>query len=164
MLEVRDLSVFERPIRSINGFAGLIGVAFLGLLILANAGSIDEDKEESPVVHVLMIILFSIGAVCLISGLRIINPNEAMVATFFGSYRGVLRTPGFRMIAPFQRTYNVSLRLQNFESPTVKVNDKGGCPVDVRAVIVWRVIDAAQATFHVFFDTFHIRKMFVSFF
>merc|ERR1719281_1704881 len=85
----------------------------------------------------------------MLGGFRVVSPNEAYVATFCGSYRGVLRKHGLRYIFPLFKTKMVSLRLMNFESPTVKVNDLGGCPVDMRAVVVWRVVDPAQAVYHV---------------
>lgn len=144
-LNVADITMQEQPVNSSNGFttiAAFVGFyAFLLYFIVSNAD--DPGRDVGIAVPIGVLGLFAM------SGLRIVSPNECFVVSFFGSYRGVLRAQGCRFIMPLYTTKSVSLRLMNFESPTVKVNDLGGCPVDMRAVVVWRVVDPAQAVYHV---------------
>merc|ERR1719473_492743 len=113
-----------------GGFAGFALITFLA------------NIEHNPAIvgffaPSMLLLCFVLG------GFRVVSPNEAYVATFCGSYKGVLRKHGLRYVFPLFKTKMVSLRLMNFESPTVKVNDLGGCPVDMRAVVVWRVVSRA---------------------
>ena len=82
-------------------------------------------------------------------GLTIVNPNEARVLLVFGSYAGTLRQPGFWWIHPFALRPRVSQRVRNFESARLKVNDHAGNPIEIAAVVVWRVTDTAEAMFEV---------------
>jgi regulator of protease activity HflC (stomatin/prohibitin superfamily) len=147
-LNVADITVQEQPISSSNGFAA-IGAFLLFALFLVCFIILDVDSSDDPGRAIGVAVPLGILAIICMSGLRIVSPNECFVASFFGSYRGVLRAQGCRYIMPLYSTKSVSLRLMNFESPTVKVNDLGGCPVDMRAVVVWRVVDPAQAIYHV---------------
>jgi regulator of protease activity HflC (stomatin/prohibitin superfamily) len=82
-------------------------------------------------------------------GLKIVNPNEARVLQLFGSYRGTLKTPGLRWVPPLMTTRTVSQRIRNFESSHLKVNDLEGNPIEIASVVVWRVVDTAEALFEV---------------
>jgi len=82
-------------------------------------------------------------------GLTIVNPNEARVLLVFGSYAGTLRQPGFWWVHPFALRPRVSLRVRNFESARLKVNDHAGNPIEIAAVVVWKVVDSAEAVFEV---------------
>jgi regulator of protease activity HflC (stomatin/prohibitin superfamily) len=82
-------------------------------------------------------------------GLKIVNPNEARVLQLFGSYRGTIKTPGLRWVPPLMTTRNVSQRIRNFESSHLKVNDLEGNPIEIASVVVWRVVDTAEALFEV---------------
>lgn len=84
-----------------------------------------------------------------LGGFVIINPNEARVLQLFGSYKGTCRTPGLRWTNPFYSKRQISLRVRNFETAHIKVNDHDGNPIEIAAVIVWRVVDTAEATFEV---------------
>ena len=83
------------------------------------------------------------------SGFTIIQPNEARVVTFFGRYIGTLRQNGLPLHGPVQLKKRVPLKLINFVTDHLKVNDRNGNPIEIGAVVVWRVADAAQATFNV---------------
>lgn len=85
----------------------------------------------------------------LASGFTIIQPNEARVITFFGRYIGTLRHNGFLYTVPFTSKTKVPLKLVNFVTDHLKVNDRNGNPIEIGAVVVWRVTDAAQASFNV---------------
>ena len=78
-----------------------------------------------------------------------VQPNEARALTLFGRYAGSVRETGLRWANPFFSKRRVSLRVRNFESEKLKVNDKDGNPVDIAAVVVWKVVDTAEALFHV---------------
>ena len=89
-----------------------------------------------------------VGLFCLI-GLFTVNPNEAKVLQLFGNYKGTVREPGLRWVNPFYTKQSISLRVRNFESERLKVNDLAGNPIEIAAVIVWKVVDSAEALFHV---------------
>jgi regulator of protease activity HflC (stomatin/prohibitin superfamily) len=95
-----------------------------------------------------MLLLFGLG-IFILRGLVMVEPNQGKVVLFLGSYRGTLRTPGFYWINPFTSRTNISLRVRNFDSAKLKVNDLRGNPIEIGAVVVWRVKDTAQAVFDV---------------
>jgi regulator of protease activity HflC (stomatin/prohibitin superfamily) len=85
----------------------------------------------------------------LMAGLFIVNPNEARVLQLFGKYVGTTKTPGLRYANPFYTKSKVSVRIRNFETGKLKVNDINSNPIEIAAVVVWRVIDTAEALFEV---------------
>ena len=78
-----------------------------------------------------------------------VNPNEGKVLQLFGDYVGTVRTPGLRWANPFFTKKRISLRVRNFESSRLKVNDNEGNPVEIGSVVVWQVVDTAEAVFEV---------------
>jgi regulator of protease activity HflC (stomatin/prohibitin superfamily) len=98
-------------------------------------------------------ILAAIVGACLcfviLCGLKIVNPNEARVLQLFGDYSGTIKDPGLRWVMPLMTTRRVSLRIRNFESSRLKVNDLEGNPIEIASVVVWRVVDTAEALFEV---------------
>lgn len=101
-----------------------------------------------PVILTIGIILFLI-VILFSTSLTIIQPNEAKVLTFFGNYIGSIRDAGLFMTVPFTNKETVSLRVCNFNSQILKVNDSKGNPVEIAAVIVYKVVDTAKALFSV---------------
>lgn len=97
---------------------------------------------------ILAVILFPV-LVFLMVGLFVVNPNEARVLQFFGRYVGTVRDPGLRWANPFFTKRRISARVRNFETESSKVNDANGNPVEIAAVVVWRVVDTAEACFQV---------------
>lgn len=85
----------------------------------------------------------------LFAGLFVVNPNEGKLLQFFGDYVGTVKTPGLRWANPLYSKKRVSLRVRNFESAKLKVNDHEGNPIEIAAVVVWRVVDTAEALFQV---------------
>jgi regulator of protease activity HflC (stomatin/prohibitin superfamily) len=83
------------------------------------------------------------------AGLFIVNPNEGRVLQLFGEYKGTARAPGLRWANPFLAKRPVSLRVRNFESSHLKVNDNEGNPIEIASVVVWKVVDTAEAVFEV---------------
>jgi regulator of protease activity HflC (stomatin/prohibitin superfamily) len=96
----------------------------------------------------IAVILFAVVLVTL-SSFTIVQPNEAKVITFFGKYMGTVLDSGFWLVIPFTNKTNVSLRARNFNSQTLKVNDAEGNPVEIAAVVVFKVTDTAKAAFEV---------------
>jgi regulator of protease activity HflC (stomatin/prohibitin superfamily) len=89
-----------------------------------------------------------VGFVMLL-GLFMVNPNEGRVLQLFGAYRGTVKTPGLRWTNPFYSKHHISLRIHNFESGKLKVNDRDGNPIEIASVVVWKVVDTAEASFEV---------------
>ena len=98
-----------------------------------------------PIIGAPIIVL----AVFLSIGFLVLKPNESAVLTLFGKYIGTVKRDGFHWVNPFYAKQKISLRVRNFTTPTLKVNDKVGNPIDVAAVVVWLVKDTAQAAFDV---------------
>jgi hypothetical protein len=92
-----------------------------------------------------------LGFFCLfcLSGLFVVNPNEARVVQLFGDYVGTVKEDGLRWANPFYTKRSVMLRVRNFESAKLKVNDHDGNPIEIGAVVVWKVVDTAEACFEV---------------
>jgi len=104
--------------------------------------------EGGPAGLILRIILIAVEFI-LLGGLFVVNPNEGVVLQLFGDYVGTAREPGLRWANPFYSKKRVSQRVRNFETERLKVNDKDGNPIEIAAVVVWAVIDTAEAVFQV---------------
>jgi len=94
-------------------------------------------------------VLVSIVILVMWAGLFIVHPNEAKVLQIFGKYTGTARDAGLRWANPFYQKTKVSVRVRNFESSKIKVNDSRGSPIEIAAVVVWKVFDTAEALFEV---------------
>jgi regulator of protease activity HflC (stomatin/prohibitin superfamily) len=107
-----------------------------------------QADAENPLT---MVAVFAVGVlvVFLIRGFFLISPNEAQVLQLFGDYAGTATVPGLRWANPFYTRKKLSLRVRNFESGQLKVNDADGNPIEIAAVVVWRVVETAEATFEV---------------
>lgn len=135
---------------NINSFAiALIVLLFLiGSGILFSQGVID-NKVVNPIFASISIVLFTL-AITASTGFFIVQPNQAQVLILLGNYIGSVRQPGFYWTIPaIVQRKQVSLRVRNFNSDYLKVNDAQGNPIEIGAVIVWRVIDSAKAVFDV---------------
>jgi regulator of protease activity HflC (stomatin/prohibitin superfamily) len=126
----------------LSGWLGLIGV----ILLLGLAGAIFLVR---PFAGAIPAGILAFVAVWALKGLVILQPNEAAVLTLFGRYAGTLRRDGFFYVNPFYARKKLSLRARNFTTPTLKVNDLAGNPIEVAAVVTWQVEDTAQAAFDV---------------
>jgi len=134
VIYVKEKSAFH-----FNGFIGLLIIIvslFIGVYFLIN---------ELPGAGIPFLLL----AILLISGITIIQPNQAVVVTFFGRYLGTLRNSGLFLTVPLSLRKTISLRVRNFNSKRLKVNDVDGNPIEIAAVIVFKVIDSAKAIFDV---------------
>jgi regulator of protease activity HflC (stomatin/prohibitin superfamily) len=142
------MAMKERTAISFSGwFALLVGLGSLG----GSVATFIQTKfhQQDPGIYVGGGIGLALFGILMLAGCMVIGPNEARVLTFFGRYVGSVKEHGLRWINPFTNKRNVSLRARNFETAKIKVNDLDGNPIEIGAVIVWRVIDTAQATFDV---------------
>ena len=142
----------ENPTRSLPGIplllALLAAALFAGWLFLTGVGAIRSDSVLSPLniwgsMALTAIVVFSL------IGLYTVQPNQAAVLSLFGKYVGTVKDNGLRWNNPFFTKRKVSLRVRNFESGRLKVNELEGSPIEIAAVIVWRVVDSAEAVFNV---------------
>jgi len=132
--------------------SAITGWVMLPILLALAAGALRFlflALQARDVVAVLAAVLLEVATVVCLGGFVVVNPNEARVLQLFGAYKGTLRTPGLRWASPFYTKKHVSLRVRNFESGKLKVNDFDGNPVEIAAVVVWRVVDTAEAVFEV---------------
>jgi regulator of protease activity HflC (stomatin/prohibitin superfamily) len=136
----------ERVARSTSGYPMLI--LLLAVAIACVVGVIRFATHDQVPGLVVCLLLLPISAFML-SGLFIVNPNEGRVLQLFGTYIGTARREGFHWVSPFCTRRRVSMRVRNFESGKLKVNDRDGNPIEIAAVIVWRVVDTAEAVFEV---------------
>ena len=123
----------------------LVVILTLGVLVYA---LVTGGFGDSPGVIVLESLLI-VGLCLALIGLFVVNPNEGRVLQFFGDYVGTVKTPGLRWANPFYTKKRISLRIRNFESTKLKVNDLEGNPIEIASVVVWRVVDTAEAVFEV---------------
>ncbi|ARZ68139.1 SPFH domain-containing protein [Streptomyces sp. HU2014] len=145
--------VREKPAHDIGGgLALLLGLAGL----LAGGGAIawgvsfgSAGRTLPCAVLVACGILLGLASVTAMSGLNTVAPGEARVVQLFGRYRGTIRTEGLRWVNPFTSREKISTRVRNHETAVLKVNDAYGNPIELAAVVVWRVEDTAQALFEV---------------
>ena len=150
----------ERPATTASGgfllvlaLAGFIGAAALIIrgVTLGEGGAADLIV----LIHVAGAIALILVSILLLSGLYSLQQNESAAILLFGNYKGTDKKPGLRWVVPWYTRKKVSLRVSNVTSQTLKVNDKRGNPIEIAAVVVWRVTDTAQALFDVDnYDTF----------
>ena len=128
---------------------GGVALALLVPLELAAVGAIVAGALTASPFVLVPAVLGAIAGGVLLAGFFMVNPNEARVLQLFGDYRGSVRTPGLRWANPFLTKARVSLRVVSFESGKLKVNDLDGNPIEIAAIVVWKVVDSAQAAFEV---------------
>ncbi len=139
-------AIVEKSAKKINAFAALIVLIILivvDYLLLRNLVVLHGGLTLWAFVVLSIVIGISFG------GFTIVQPNDSRVLIFFGKYIGTVRQEGFWWVNPFTQRKRVSLRIHNFNSEKIKVNDLHGNPIEIAAVIVWRVVDSARAIFDV---------------
>ena len=136
----------ERPASTSNGVLMLL-LSLLGYggaaWMMVQGGRADND------ILIVWGVLVIVVASFLLCGLYTVQPNQAVVITLFGNYKGTDRTTGLRWVIPWFSRKKLSMRVRNVTSDKLKVNDKRGNPIEIAANVVWRVQDSAQATFDV---------------
>lgn len=133
----------EKTTSAISGYSIL-----LLFFVMLGAAVYCISLHLIPVAVILVVI-----AIFILPGFSVINPNEGIVITLFGVYKGTLKDNGFLWMNPFFTKKKVSLRAMNLNGTPIKVNDKVGNPIEIAAVIVWQVSDTAKAVFEV--DNYH---------
>ncbi len=122
------------------GIGGILAGLYLSVQALAPLGEASWLLASVPLI---LLSAFALG------GLFVVNPNEAMALQLFGAYRGTVRQEGMAWANPFYTKRKISTKVRSFESARLKVNDLDGNPVEIAAIIVWRVVDTAEALFEV---------------
>jgi regulator of protease activity HflC (stomatin/prohibitin superfamily) len=140
------MKVQEKTRNVASGYLALVVLPILTLLF--GWLFIRYAPTGAVVFSVLYMAGFLITMICY-KGFFMVHPNQAKVLQLFGAYVGSARQPGLRWANPFYSKEPVSLRVRNFESGQMKVNDSSGNPVDIAAVVVWKVVDSAEAVFEV---------------
>jgi regulator of protease activity HflC (stomatin/prohibitin superfamily) len=132
------VDIRQRPALAINGWLGVLvlAAAVVGMVLTAQH---DKDLLWLPLV---------VGVLILIS-LDIVPPGQTSVLQFFGSYIGTVAHPGFWWVLPLTIRRRISIRVRNFETNHLKVNDADGNPVEIAAIVVWQVADTAKSTYGV---------------
>jgi len=145
--EIRNEVINENRRDGSSGYTVLVVLLGIVLVVVWSVYSAVQVQSALQVVVTLSIgiILFLLGA----AGLFMVHPNQAKVLTLFGTYVGSARKTGLRWANPFYAKRQVSLRVRNFDCDTLKVNDSSGNPIEIAAVVVWKVVDSAEAVFEV---------------
>ncbi|MCG2617726.1 SPFH domain-containing protein [Terrimonas sp. NA20] len=135
----------EKIIKPISGYVALLfAVAlFAGAIVCASL------SRDNPGLFVTLMLLCFIACIFIIKGLTIVHPNHSRVLNFFGKYVGTVKDNGLFFVNPLYAKHKISLRADNLQGQTLKVNDKMGNPIEIGAVIVWQVGDTYKAAYDV---------------
>ena len=139
MMRERQLGTVPGPPMAILFFVVLVGLVY----------TLIAGVTERPAIFTIGLGVLTLLDLLLFAGLFVVNPNEGRVLQLFGDYAGTVKTPGLRWANPLYTKKRISLRVRNFESARLKVNDHDGNPIEIAAVVVWRVVDTAEAVFQV---------------
>jgi regulator of protease activity HflC (stomatin/prohibitin superfamily) len=136
----------EKEQKAVSGYAAL---AILLLVLSASIYGFAQGVMQQDKGMIVGTIVAFVASLVMLAGLFVVDPNEGRVLQLFGSYVGTVKQPGLRFANPFYSKRRLSLRVRNFESAHLKVNDIEGNPIELAAVVVWRVVDTAEACFEV---------------
>src|SRR5512139_1249108 len=117
-------------------------IALIAAVVCFLTGTSYDDPTKATTI-VVLVVIFAL----FVSGLIVISPNDARVIQFFGKYVGTIDRPGFHFTWPLTDKKKISKRIRNFETARLKVSDADGNPVEIAAVVVWRVVDTYAARF-----------------
>jgi len=137
----------EKALSTVSGWL-MFPVLLTGLVASIWWLIVQAQTDDNPPGVVLAIVLVALICV-LFAGFFVVQPNDARVLTLFGKYSGSVKTDGFHWANPLLSKRRLSLRVRNFESSKIKVNDHEGNPIEIAAVVVWRVVETAEASFEV---------------
>ena len=140
----------ERTAQTMNGgIMLLVALVVTGLLIWTFVTGVIEAKAQHSGWPLIVPGLLLFGLLLVLPGFYTLQPNEAAAVTLFGNYKGTDRAPGLRWVLPWFMRKKISVRVRNVTGEKLKVNDKRGNPIEIAAVVVWRVSDTASALFDV---------------
>ena len=130
--------------------AAAIGLVLLMLWYVVNVFVSAGDAVGLGQILGFILVLLAFVAICFaFGGLTAVNPNEARALVLFGHYAGTVRTQGLQWVNPFTMRRKISVKVRNFETSKLKVNDHDGNPIEIAAIVVWKVTDTAEALFEV---------------
>ena len=136
----------EQPIRSLPGIPMLL--ALLAATLIGGWLALTGIRIEA-IAQILAGVLLAVVAAFCLCGLYMVEPNQSAVVSLFGKYVGTVKENGLRWNNPFFSKKKISQRVRNFESGKLKVNELDGSPIEIAAVIVWQVVDSAEAVYNV---------------
>jgi len=136
----------EAPVKSLAGIPTLLGL--IAVIAASVYLVIQGVRSASPALIAAGLVVLVVTAV-LLCGFYMVEPNQAAVLSLFGKYIGTSKDQGLRWNNPFYTTRKISLRTRNFESSKLKVNDLDGSPIEIASVVVWQVVDSAEAVYNV---------------
>ena len=129
--------------------SGYLAVVLLPALLIANGWWFYSAVNSQSIYQIIFSVVVGLVLIVCLFGFFMVHPNQARVMTLFGTYVGSARDTGLRWANPFYAKKAVSLRVRNFDCDTLKVNDSSGNPIEIAAVVVWKVVDSAEAVFEV---------------
>lgn len=160
-METKAKQTEEKVLHAKSGW-GMLALSLLlivgGILLCVFSAQVHSD---AVIIMVCAGVVVMIGGVLLLGGLKIVNPNEAVVLTLFGKYYGTLKREGYFWVNPFSTTFNpaagmtvgggrkISLKAMTLNNEKQKVNDEEGNPIEIGVVVIWKVVDTAKAVFDV---------------
>jgi hypothetical protein len=133
------VDVREREAASVSGWFGVLVILVLGGVVTLLGGTSYAGWSAVPIVL----------AAVIAASLMIVAPGQTRVVLFFGRYVGTVRSPGLQWVLPLTWRRNISVRVRNFETNRLKVNDADGNPVEIAAIVVWQIADTARAVYAV---------------
>ncbi len=139
----------ERERSAIPGIPVLLLILALMVLDVVSFVNLVRFQPEGLALAIIVRALIMVAAIIMLAGLFTVQPNQGVVLTLFGKYVGTVRRTGLRWANPFYSKRRISLRVRNFETSKMKVNDRDGNPIEIAAVVVWKVVDTAEAAFQV---------------
>jgi len=153
----RAVDIEERPGWAVSGWIGVGAVIILlGLAVWLLHELLKGTTAVPPTVSgfraflwMLAVVGLGLAGILVAAALVVIQPVETRIVQFLGRYVGTVRRTGFSLVTPLTRRRRVSLRVRNFETRTLKVNDAAGNPVELAGIVVWQIADTARATFAV---------------
>ena len=132
-----------RPLSGLLALAVLLGGMAMNLMLFLRTAQSNDPRGMASAAVLFVLIMIALG------GFVLVQPNESSVLTLFGRYSGTVKEAGFWWVNPFNKKRRLTLRTRNFETAKLKVNDANGNPIEIGAIVVWRVTDTAEAMFEV---------------
>jgi len=129
--------------------SGYLALFVLPVLFIVNGWMFVRALQTMTIPLIILFVLIAVALLICFAGFFMVHPNQARVLTLFGTYVGSARDTGLRWANPFYAKKAVSLRVRNFDCDPLKVNDSSGNPIEIAAVVVWKVVDSAEASFEV---------------
>ncbi len=129
--------------------SGYLALVILPVLLVVDGWLLFQAIVAENVMWAIFVVVVGIILIVCLGGFFMVHPNQSRVLTLFGSYVGTAHETGLRWANPFYAKKAVSLRVRNFDCDTLKVNDSSGNPIEIAAVVVWKVVDSAEAVFEV---------------